>query len=204
METVLPLDVLIDIGEKYLKKTMLWFVSRPFYDAFLQARRRKHVALFGPHFDTLLLGSPGDKWRQQFLERQKMINAFHADAMKKKQQLTLAPIRHSYLRHLLHELCEARGLVHDSVYDHTTHRTACCRCYSSRIHKRASRDGYDSQDELECDDCHMKAYWRCACVDVPVQHKIIIVRRDRTRSKRSMKRAEREREREREPRRLEM
>jgi hypothetical protein len=189
MEPVLPFDILFHIAENYLKKTMLWLVSRASRDAFQQARHRKHVALFGPRFDTLLLGSPGDKWRQQFLERQAMINAFGADAIKKKQQLTLPPIRHAYLRHLLHELCEALGLVHESVYDHTSHRAACCRCYSSRIHRRANRDGYESQDELECDDCHLKTYWRCACVDVPVQHKVIIVRRDRVPSKRSVKRA---------------
>lgn len=185
---MLPFDILIDMAETYLKKTMLWFVSRAFHDAFVQARRRKHVALFGPRFDTLLVGNPSDKWRQQFMERQKMIRAFHADAIKKKQQLTLAPMRHSYLRYLIHELCEALGLVHESIYDHTTHRSGCCRCKSSRIHKHKSRDGYESQDELECEDCHLKVYWRCGCTDVSVQHKTIVVRRSRMPSKRFMKR----------------
>jgi hypothetical protein len=193
MEPVLSLDILIHIAVKYFKKTVMWFVSRALHDAFLRARRCAHVTLYGPRFDTLLMDDTGrrdEKWRQQFLQYQKRLHVFRADAMKRKQQLTLGPISNSYLRHLLHELCEALGLVHESVHNHTSYRTACCRCHSSRIHKRKNCDGYESQDELECDECHTSAYWRF-CIDLDVQYKTIVVRRDRTPSKRAVKRAER-------------
>ena len=168
----------LHIGEKYLKKPYLWFTSRALYMEFADARRRTHVALYGPRFDTLTAGNPTDKWYKQFVHYQRMIRAFHSDTKHRRPQLTLPPQSNAYLRYLLHEFCESLGLVHDSVFHHTTEMSGCPRCGSPRIKKLCDGNGYESQDELDCAECHLNVYWRRAC-DVDMDYKVIVIRRTR-------------------------
>jgi hypothetical protein len=190
MEAVLHLDILVYIAENYTKKTMLWFTSRTLFTAFIGARQRAHIALYGPRFDTLLVGNTGDKWCRQFMAYQKIILAFKNDAKRCREKLTLGPLNNTYMRRLIHELCDALDLVHKSVHDHSTTRSVCSHCLSPHIRKRRDFDGYESQDEFECDGCHKRTYWRFACItEIDVHYKNIIIRRDIEPSKRETKRA---------------
>jgi hypothetical protein len=169
-------DILYNIYIYIHRKPFFFFSSVELYKLLSIWRRQDQYKIFGPRLDTInipLIGKELITWNQC----QKNILDFHF--LKRKPILSLPSTYNSFIRFLVHQLCDALGLLHSSSIENKRYRKVCRNCKSKNY--KTSRGDYSSDHEMECLECNYKSRsWRGNGLDdIEEVGKSIIIKRPR-------------------------
>lgn len=135
-----------------------------------------YLSFYAKHIKSLLI-----------LECAKEINMivrFQCD--NSRRTLCIPPTNNSYYRLVVHQFCDLLNLAHSSIETGSKEVYMCEKC-GSRKWSRECWSGYDSEDDMVCDECQYKRTWRNSILEKKITtHKMIMIRKEP--SKRALKR----------------